>query len=332
MIRCRILLLTITLVLLVFSGAAQAEESWVVDGKSGAKIGWANEYGKLLSATWSGPVVDGKAEGTGSLQVTIRFIDGKKYTGRIEGSMLGGKLHGKVTQKWSNGDTFDGSYVDGKIEGKGTYFYAERGGRIYEGEFRNDRPEGFGIYKTSNGKVIYEGQWVNGTPETRPPLDKVLGLAWGVSQDVVKKAMLERPKTSLINTVQRENQVVEQQYWGPFNGREQWILFRFFEGKMYMALMGQTLPEDKLEQVMETFEQARKGLAERYGPADSETGKYLDSSNHWYWGGDRPRTVYLSIVRDGQTKPVTFVVRLIYLDVLTYAKAEVKDSEAGSEY
>lgn len=68
-----------------------------------------------------------------------------------------------------------------------------------------------------------------------------------------------------------------------------------------MALMGQTLPEDKLEQVMETFEQARKGLAERYGPADSETGKYLDSSNHWYWGGNRPRTVYLSIVRDGQT-------------------------------
>jgi|GEM_PF-5179324 len=82
--------------------------------------------------------------------------------------MQAGKLHGKVSQKWSNGDTFAGTYVNGVVEGHGVYRFAERSGRIYDGEFKNNKPDGYGIYKEDNGKVVYEGQWINGNPEPRP--------------------------------------------------------------------------------------------------------------------------------------------------------------------
>ena len=168
--------LLLVLLLLCLPAVSQAGESWTSDPVTGAKVGFVHDFYSITAATWSGAVVDGKAQGKGQFTCTLTGIDGKKYHGQGEVEMQAGLFHGHVTFKFTDGDTFDGIYENGLATGKGTYFYADRN-RIYSGEFKNNLPEGFGTYKEAGGKVIYEGQWVNGNPANRPMLDKVLGVS-----------------------------------------------------------------------------------------------------------------------------------------------------------
>jgi hypothetical protein len=322
-----VLLLAILFVFM--TGISQAGESWVTDPKTGTQIGWVHDLFTLTAASWSGPAVDGKAEGKGTLVVTLRGMDNKDYKGQLQAEMVGGKLHGKVSGKFADGDTLDFTYVNGMAEGKGVYTYAERG-RIYEGELRNSKPDGFGVYKDLNGKVIYEGQWIEGNPATRPPLDKVLGVAWGASEAEVKKVLEARPKTTLRNTV-KYGPITEQQYWGPFGGQEQWILVRFAEGKLYAFMMVQQFTDDKIDLMMERFETARRGLSERYGFADIEKGKYLDAKMAWVWYGKY--AVILAPERLATTTPPSFVLRLYYFDAPVLYRVEAQPAASGkSDY
>ena len=309
----------LTLLLFILPGAAQAGESWVNDPKTGAKIGFIHEFYTLSAASWTGAVVDGKAEGKGILSYTLLGVDNKRYNGQGEVEMASGLLHGHVTVQFNDGDTFDGMYVHGLIEGKGTYFFAERN-RIYAGEYKNNLPDGYGIYKEANGKVVYEGQWLNGNPATRPLLDKVLGVAWGASEEETKKTILARPKTSFRGSTKVDAHVTEQQYWGPFNGTDQWILFRFYDGKMYMAGMVQQFPDNQLDLLMERYDTARKGLMERYGNADIEKGKYVDAKLAWTWSGKY--AAILSAERLSTTTPPSFILRLVYFEGPTFYKVE----------
>ena len=43
------------------------------------------------------------------------------------------------------------------MDGKGLYTFAN--GKIYEGEFKNDLKEGYGVFKWPDGR-IYAGNWV----------------------------------------------------------------------------------------------------------------------------------------------------------------------------
>lgn len=317
-------------VLLLFSltGAGQAGESWVTDSKTGAQVGWIHDNYTMTAASWSGPIVDGKAEGKGILLATLKAIDNKEYKGQIQAEMVGGKLDGKVSLKLSDGDTFEGTCVKGVAEGKGIYRFADRS-RIYEGEYKNNRPDGYGVYKDFSGKVVYEGQWVEGNPATRPVLDKVLGVAWRNSEDEVKKVMLARPKTALRDTV-KNGSITEQQYWGPFNDQEQWIMFRFFEGKMYIVGVVQQFGEDRLDLLMERFDASKKGLNERYGHPDIENGKYLDAKLAWTWYGKY--AVVMSAERMTTTNPPSFILRLVYMDVPIYYKVEGKATSNQSDF
>ncbi len=311
---------------LASAGTALAAESWVTDPRTGAKIGWDSSSMTLTSASWSGPVADGKAEGKGTLVIaTTNTLTGETSTGQLEAEMTAGKLNGRVRGKWSNGDTFDGNYTDGRADGKGIYKWAARNGRVYEGEFRNGLQDGQGVYKEANGKVIYEGQWKDGVPVTRPNLDKVLGIPWGATQDEVKKVMLARPNTSL-RYAWKEGARNVQQYWGPFNDRLHWIFFWFNEDRLYSVAAHVSAPEAQVDQVMEMLELTRKGMAARYGPADTETGKYLDTKLYWFWPGKYRIT--LSIER--QSAPVPgFGMWLRYADVAALFKAEGKPAAAA---
>ncbi|MDR7865864.1 MAG: hypothetical protein RIN56_03545 [Sporomusaceae bacterium] len=317
--------------LLAFAGTALAAESWVTDPKTGAKIGWDSPSMTLTSASWSGPVTDGKAEGKGTLAIaTTNTLTGETSTGQLEAEMTAGKLNGKVRGKWSNGDTFDGNYTDGRTDGKGVYRWTtSRNGRFYEGEFKNGLQDGQGVYKEANGKVIYEGQWKDGTPATRPNLDKVLGIPWGATQDEVKKVMQERPNTSL-RYAWREGSRNVQQYLGPFNDRSHWIFFWFNEGKLYAVAAHVSAPEAQVDRVMEALETTRKGMTERYGPADTDTGKYLDTKLYWFWPGKYRIT--LSIERQSAPEP-GFGMWLRYADVAALYKAEgTKASAAKNDF
>ena len=59
----------------------------------------------------------------------------------------------------SNGDVYEGQYVDGLIEGFGVYRWAS--GSKYEGNCKAGKRHGQGVWTGSNGNV-YEGQYVDG--------------------------------------------------------------------------------------------------------------------------------------------------------------------------
>ena len=322
--------LTVATVLCALAGTALAAESWATDPKTGAKVGFVHPFYVLTAASWSGPVADGKAEGSGTLVATVRA--GKTvYTIQVQGEMHAGLLNGKASGKWSDGDTFEANFMNGVGEGRGFMKYASRGGRVYEGDYSNSLPNGHGVYKEANGKVIYEGEWKDGAPVTRPLLDKVLGIPWGATEDEVKKAMLARPKTSL-QWSGKEDSATVQRFWGPFNNEDHWITAYFIDGRLFLVEITRLVPEAKLDEAMAKFEAVRKGLTERYGPPDEEKGKYMDTVLCWYW--PTKYAIRVLVDRLANANPPVFGLRLIYMEAGGYLKYEEKSAPASvkSEY
>src|ERR1017187_1961214 len=85
-----------------------AAESWVVDPKTGCRIGWVSEILTLINANWSGRQVQGKADGRGNLRATLRDNEsGSEYQIGGAAEMVAGKLDGKVSLKYSLGISYD---------------------------------------------------------------------------------------------------------------------------------------------------------------------------------------------------------------------------------
>ena len=75
------------------------------------------------------------------------------------GSFVNGKLEGKGKYIWENGMYFIGQFKNGKKNGKGIIYY-KNGNIMYEGDFINDKKEGNGKFIWKNGSY-YIGQWKN---------------------------------------------------------------------------------------------------------------------------------------------------------------------------
>jgi hypothetical protein len=103
-----------------------------------------------LQSSYSGPCVNGLAEGEGRARGVAEY----------EGGFRAGRKHGQGVKRWPNGDRYEGGFVDDQKEGRGTYVWgrgAWRGER-YEGEYANDRRHGEGAYYWPTGDV-YRGPW-----------------------------------------------------------------------------------------------------------------------------------------------------------------------------
>ena len=96
---------------------------------------------------------------------------------------------------------------------------------------------------------------------------------------------------------------------------------------MYIAGMVQQFAENKLDLLMEGFDNARKGLTERYGPADIEKGKYVDAKLAWTWSGKHGSILSAERMTGN---PPSFILRLIYFEGLTYYKAESYNSPVNT--
>ena len=59
----------------------------------------------------------------------------------------------------TNGDEFEGGFVDGKMQGWGSWRSAD--GSRFEGQFKDGKPNGQGIYRAPNGD-IFNGSFVDG--------------------------------------------------------------------------------------------------------------------------------------------------------------------------
>ncbi|MBR4244251.1 MAG: hypothetical protein IKQ14_02515, partial [Candidatus Methanomethylophilaceae archaeon] len=97
----------------------------------------------------------------------INFISNKKKfkDGLYEGIIINGKREIKGIMKYRNGSIYEGQWKNDKRHGRGLYATQNYNnpnikGILYEGEFNNDKIEGYGIGKYSSGDQ-YEGEWKN---------------------------------------------------------------------------------------------------------------------------------------------------------------------------
>ena len=101
------------------------------------------------------------------------FYDGIRYRklkreyhdGRYEGIIINNKREIKGVMYYKNGSKYEGQWKNDKKHGKGIYTSQNYNnpnliGIKYEGEFNNDKIEGYGVGKYTSGDK-YEGEWKN---------------------------------------------------------------------------------------------------------------------------------------------------------------------------
>jgi len=131
------------------SGAAAVASSALSSIKAAGipALATAGKIGTVLPAEF----VAGSARFSGSF-VTANSSsggDGTSYSGR-----------GKVV--WDNGDSFEGSLVNGQRQGEGQFVWAS--GQSYAGMWEQDQPRGQGQMQFTNGNR-YQGRVEDGLPE-----------------------------------------------------------------------------------------------------------------------------------------------------------------------
>ncbi len=130
-----------------------AEGRFDRDPTTGCQV-WDSNPAENQIARWTGPCVNGKAQGVGVLTWTWTYDEGKQASERYEGEMRAGKAHGQGTYYTAGGDRLEGSFVEGSLHGLGTIYFGPNShwaGDRYEGEFRDDRRTGQGTYYYANG-------------------------------------------------------------------------------------------------------------------------------------------------------------------------------------
>lgn len=103
-----------------------------------------------LQQSYAGLCVNGLAEGIGSATGTASY----------QGQFSAGRKHGKGVKTWANGDRYEGDFFEDRIEGFGAYVFG-RGpwaGERYEGDYLAGRRHGHGVYRWGSGDV-YIGPW-----------------------------------------------------------------------------------------------------------------------------------------------------------------------------
>ena len=108
-----------------------------------------------LQASYSGPCVNGLAEGEGAARGSAEY----------RGAFQAGRKHGKGVKTWPNGDRYEGEFVADAKHGYGVYEWGAGPwqGERYDGAFVDDRRHGYGIYWWPFGDV-YAGPWEQDRP------------------------------------------------------------------------------------------------------------------------------------------------------------------------
>ena len=122
---------------------------------------------------YEGIFENGKRIGRGKLYFPD-YDDCKIYEGFFNDEFIC-DIEGKML--YSNGNIYDGSWIDGKHNGYGKYIYTN--GNIYEGNFEENKINGYGKIIYSNGN-IYEGFFKE---------DKMDGIGKMIYQDSIIKSI-----------------------------------------------------------------------------------------------------------------------------------------------
>ena len=94
---------------------------------------------------------------------------GKEYNGeddtlKFEGEYLNGKRNGKGKEYYDGQLVFEGEYINGQKNGKGKEYYldfSENDKLQFEGGYLNGKRNGRGKEYYEDGKLIFEGEYLN---------------------------------------------------------------------------------------------------------------------------------------------------------------------------
>jgi len=116
---------------------------------------------KIGDVEYAGQVVDGKANGRGIVVHNTCVFEWYLKNNVTNGiSIMKTKMFSYYGNgKKVNGDSYDGEWKEGKREGRGIYEFAN--GDSYDGEWKEDKPEGRGIQRWADGDY-YDGEWKEG--------------------------------------------------------------------------------------------------------------------------------------------------------------------------
>ena len=84
--------------------------------------------------------------------VKKKIFENGEYTGQFKD----GKMEGRGTFYFNNGDKYEGEIKNNIFEGKGAYYY--HNGEKYVGDFKKNMRDGRGVFYYKNGD-LYEGEW-----------------------------------------------------------------------------------------------------------------------------------------------------------------------------
>ena len=118
-----------------------------------------HRVGFIAGSSYQGGLGQGKA--------TFVFSDGETY----EGEWLDNMYEGQGKVRYTNGNTYAGGWKANLQDGQGKQVWIS--GSTYEGEWKEGYQHGHGVYTlagTTTGFNVYDGQWERGRKEGRGKL------------------------------------------------------------------------------------------------------------------------------------------------------------------
>ena len=138
----------------ICTGRASSEGCWAEASNHPGCYLWNPGPREGFSANWSGECVEGFAEGRG--EITWRWNDGSATD---SGLLRGGRREGFHVIDWSDGERYEGSYVNGERQGTWTFIWED--GTRDVGPMVNDERHGAWTVTFDDGSRG-EGSYVNG--------------------------------------------------------------------------------------------------------------------------------------------------------------------------
>jgi hypothetical protein len=158
------------------SNASADSPGWLKDGPCAL---FSPDAGPGDTVSWTGPCVDGYAEGLGTAtfahdgraqSFTAIFVHGAIPDGHVisrwgrgwsyDGETVGGHFNGMGILTTDTSDRFDGQWSDGKMNGFGVLLRAN--GERYAGDWKDDKPNGSGELRHADGSLL-TGTFVGGS-------------------------------------------------------------------------------------------------------------------------------------------------------------------------
>ncbi len=302
-------------VMVTFSSVVTAEQVKFKENGCSFSLPVYEAYEKF-EANWDGPCANGLAEGEGLIKYTIEYKDKTKYEAEGKMTMKLGVANGRATLKFTNGDKFDLNFVNGdpqngtimrsdgrKYEGElyhnyahGKGFFTKSDGSTYDGYFQMNNQHGYGIERDKNGKIIYQGEWLNGfhadDPAANRTLTGFLSMPWKTERKIAEETLNKRPGTEYVDMLflgkfygygDKLPSPKKGRYYsvtGKFNNETAELVVWFYEDQ----LSGGRASFFNTEQdIMIKFEENKKNLIAKYGNPNSEGGKGTDSWARWFF-------------------------------------------------